>query len=78
MCLTKSPFHGSLKSFKKIYFFLNPQQAHSLLKLEGFGILLLSLPVPFVKKSLWWQSWHSWIVFIVHYYASGKVDMTRP
>lgn len=52
MCLTKSPFHGSLKSFKKIYFFLNPQQAHSLLKLEGFGILLLSLPVPFVKKSL--------------------------
>lgn len=79
MCLTKSPFHGSLKSFKKIFFFfLNPQQAHSLLKLEGFGILLLSLSVPSLKKNLWWQSWHSRIMFIVHYYASGKADMTSP
>lgn len=66
MCLTKSPFHSSLKRFKKIFLCLNPQQAHSLLKLEWFRILLLSLPVPSLKKNLWWQSWHSRIVFIVH------------
>lgn len=63
-----------------LFCFLNPQQAHSLLilKLEAFGVLLLSLPVSSLEENLWWQSWHSTIVFIIPRYASGEADTTSP